>query len=149
MDTDNLKIESEMSIKNQNDLDLVARWILELSAELNVNVVAFYGEMGSGKTTLIAEIARLMEVEQTPSSPTFALVNDYSNADGLVIHHFDFYRIESPAEVYDLGYQDYFYSDNLCLLEWPELIEDLLPENTLRIRIKVSGEHSREYSLVN
>ncbi len=148
MDTQALKIEREMSIKNQNDLDMVARWILELTAELNTNVVAFYGEMGSGKTTLIAEIARLMEVDQTPSSPTFALVNDYSNVEGSVIHHFDFYRINSPSEVFDLGYQDYFYSENLCLLEWPELIEQLLPEATLRIKIKVAGEHSREYSVL-
>lgn len=139
--------ENEISIKGLSDLEDVALWILEKVKQQQANVVALYGEMGSGKTTLIAQIAHLKKVTQTPSSPTFALINDYSNADGEVIHHFDFYRIKTLEEAYDLGYQDYFYSGNLCLVEWPELVEELLPENTLSVQIIATSENSRTYKV--
>ncbi|MFI3294691.1 MAG: tRNA (adenosine(37)-N6)-threonylcarbamoyltransferase complex ATPase subunit type 1 TsaE [Rikenellaceae bacterium] len=145
---DGQTIEREIAIKNVSDIDDVALWVLDLVRQRGCNVVAFYGEMGSGKTTLIGEIARQKRVTQTPSSPTFALVNDYSNEAGEVIHHFDFYRIENPLEVYDMGYQEYFYTEDLCLLEWPELIEELLPEDVLKIRITITGDHSREYRTI-
>lgn len=113
-----------------------------------VNVVAFYGEMGSGKTTLISNLCRQLGVIQTPSSPTFALVNGYTTEGGEEIFHFDFYRIKKLEEVYDLGYDEYVYSGNLCLMEWPELVESLLPQDTLRIKIDVIDESKRKFSIM-
>ena len=90
-------------------------------------VFAFYGKMGAGKTTFVKAICEELGVEDVITSPTFALVNEYTAGNGDSIYHFDFYRIKKIDEVYDMGYEDYFYSGNLCFLEWPELIEDLLP----------------------
>ncbi|MCC8035181.1 MAG: tRNA (adenosine(37)-N6)-threonylcarbamoyltransferase complex ATPase subunit type 1 TsaE [Rikenellaceae bacterium] len=98
-------------------------------------VAAFYGPMGAGKTTLIREIARRLGVEDTVTSPTFAIVNAYSTREGRPVYHFDFYRIDSPGEAFDLGYEEYFYGGDPCLIEWPEKIETLLPENTLSVII--------------
>jgi tRNA threonylcarbamoyladenosine biosynthesis protein TsaE len=103
-------------------------------------IVALYGPMGAGKTTLIKEIAEQLGVEDTVSSPTFSIVNQYMLPDGGFIYHFDFYRIDKPEEVYDIGYEEYFASGDLCLLEWPEKIESLLPPDTLRITITPSAE---------
>lgn len=106
-------------------------------------VVAFFGEMGAGKTTLIREICEQLGVSDTVTSPTFALVNHYMSGDGSDIYHFDFYRIEKLEEAYDLGYDEYFDSGALCLVEWPEKIEQLLPPETLKVNIKVTGPESR------
>lgn len=92
-------------------------------------VFAFYGKMGAGKTTFVKAICEELGVEDVITSPTFALVNEYTAGNGDPIYHFDFYRIKKIDEVYDMGYEDYFYGGNLCFLEWPELIEDLLPED--------------------
>ena len=102
----------------------------------NHSVVAFYGPMGAGKTTLIREICLQMGVTDNVTSPTFALVNQYRTQEGEHINHFDFYRINKLEEVFDLGYEEYFDSGDLCLIEWPEKIEELLPENTLSIHIE-------------
>lgn len=99
------------------------------------DVVAFYGKMGAGKTTLIKELCKQLGVIDVVNSPTFSLVNEYHTENGETIYHFDFYRINKLEEVYDFGYEEYFYSGNLCLIEWPELIEPLLPENTLKLQI--------------
>lgn len=104
-------------------------------------VVAFFGPMGAGKTTLIKEIALQLGVSDPVTSPTFALVNQYPTAAGKTIYHFDFYRIDRVEEAFDLGYEEYFYGGDLCLIEWPEKIEPLLPPDTLRIEIAVDPEN--------
>lgn len=104
-------------------------------------VFAFYGEMGAGKTTIIKEICRQLGVKENEmSSPTFALINEYRSAEGIQVFHFDFYRIKDEAEVFDLGYEDYFYSGNYCFIEWPEKIPNILPANCVKVQIKVEGE---------
>ena len=99
------------------------------------DIFAFYGKMGSGKTTFIKSLCEELGVEDTINSPTFAIVNEYEDRDANTIFHFDFYRIKSLAEVYNMGYEEYFYSNAYCFLEWPELIEELLPEEHIRVDI--------------
>ena len=106
-------------------------------------VVAFYGKMGAGKTTFIKAICEELGVEDIITSPTFALVNEYTAGNGAPVYHFDFYRIKRLDEVYDMGYEDYFYGGNLCLLEWPELIEDILPDDAMRVSIMEQEDGSR------
>jgi tRNA threonylcarbamoyladenosine biosynthesis protein TsaE len=113
----------------------------------NRKIVALYGNMGAGKTTLIKAICYEMRVNENVTSPTFSLVNEYKTSDNQTIYHFDFYRINNISEVYDLGYEEYFYSGELCFIEWPEMIEELLPENTLRIYIKVLDNNRREITM--
>ncbi|MDR2027705.1 MAG: tRNA (adenosine(37)-N6)-threonylcarbamoyltransferase complex ATPase subunit type 1 TsaE [Prevotellaceae bacterium] len=110
-------------------------------------IIALYGNMGAGKTTLIKAICHEAGVGESVTSPTFSLVNEYKTFDNKTVYHFDFYRINSIAEVYDLGYEEYFYSGELCFIEWPEMIEELLPENTLRIYIKVLDNNKREITV--
>ena len=99
--------------------------------------------VGAGKTTFVKAICEELGVEDVITSPTFALVNEYTAGNGDPIYHFDFYRIKKIDEVYDMGYEDYFYSGNLCFLEWPELIEDLLPEDCTKVTITVEEDGSR------
>lgn len=108
------------------------------------NVFAFYGKMGVGKTTFIKAICECLEVEDVITSPTFAIVNEYySNKLQDSIYHFDFYRIKKLEEVYDMGYEDYFYSHRLCFLEWPELVEELLPKDAVKVTIAEQEDGSR------
>ena len=106
-------------------------------------VFAFYGKMGAGKTTFTKAICEVLGVKDVITSPTFAIVNEYTDREGQPIYHFDFYRIKKLEEVYDMGYEDYFYSNHLCLLEWPELIEDILPENTIKVSIEEQPDGTR------
>ena len=107
-------------------------------------VFAFYGKMGAGKTTFVKAICECLGVDDVITSPTFAIVNEYTSATtGDAIYHFDFYRIKKLEEVYDMGYEDYFYSGSLCFLEWPELIEDLLPEDATKVTIEETADGSR------
>ena len=107
-------------------------------------IFAFYGKMGAGKTTFIKAICEQLGVEDVITSPTFAIVNEYlSTTTGEQIFHFDFYRVKKIEEVYDMGYEDYFYSGALCFIEWPELIEDLLPEDTVKVRIEETTDGGR------
>ena len=110
-------------------------------------VVAFRGEMGAGKTTLIREIAAVLGATDTVTSPTFAIVNQYKGANNRRIYHFDFYRIDDIREAYDFGYEEYFYSGDLCLVEWPEKIESLLPDDAMNVRIDVPDEDERVISI--
>ena len=105
-------------------------------------VFAFYGKMGAGKTTFIKAICEALGVDDVITSPTFAIVNEYTAEDGPV-YHFDFYRIKKLEEVYDMGFEDYFYSGVLCLIEWPELIEDVLPEDAVKVSITENTDGSR------
>lgn len=130
-----------LKINSVNDLPEAADAILET---LNGrSIVAFWGEMGAGKTTLIRALCDRLGVADTVTSPTFALVNEYHTEAGTPIYHFDFYRINRIEEVFDFGYEEYFYSGDLCLIEWPEKIEGLLPEETLSVRILITGDDSR------
>jgi len=107
-------------------------------------LIAFYAPMGAGKTTFTTAVCKALGVqEDAVSSPTFAIVNEYRGAGGRPVFHFDFYRIENPAEALDIGLYDYLDSGHLCLMEWPENVEDLLPEETLKIQIKVLPDGSR------
>lgn len=111
-------------------------------------VFAFYGKMGAGKTTFVKAICEELGVEDTITSPTFAIVNEYrSDLAGELIYHFDFYRIKKLDEVYDMGYEDYFYSGAICFIEWPELIEELLPGNTVKVSIEEHESGEREVIL--
>ena len=114
-------------------------------------VFAFYGSMGAGKTTFIKAVCEQLGVEDVITSPTFAIVNEYSlpcggRLEGSVFH-FDFYRIKRLDEVYDMGYEDYFYSGSLCFIEWPELIEELLPDDAVRVIINEQPDGSRIVSM--
>ena len=108
------------------------------------NVYAFYGKMGAGKTTFIKALCETLGVKDVITSPTFSLINEYTDGKGNSIYHFDFYRIKKLEEVYDMGYEDYFYSGNLCLLEWPELIEEILPENVIKVTIEEQADGTRK-----
>ena len=111
------------------------------------DVVLLDGEMGAGKTTLIREIAAQLGATDTVTSPTFAIVNQYKGKGGRRIHHFDFYRINDVREAYDFGYEEYFYSGDLCLVEWPEKIEQLLPDNVMTVRITVDSDTARTFEI--
>jgi hypothetical protein len=100
--------------------------------------------MGAGKTTFIKAICEELGVSDVITSPTFALVNEYTAGNGAAIYHFDFYRIKKLEEVYDMGYEDYFYGGNLCFLEWPELIEEILPEDATKVTITEEADGSRK-----
>lgn len=109
-------------------------------------VFAFYGGMGAGKTTFIKAVCEQLGVKDAVTSPTFAIVNEYASDLGPV-YHFDFYRIKNLGEVMDLGFEDYAYSGNLCLMEWPELIEDLLPDNTVNVHIAETSNGMRTVTI--
>lgn len=119
-----------------------------LSHKKKSNVYAFYGKMGAGKTTFIKALCEELGVDDVITSPTFAIVNEYTSGEGDPIYHFDFYRIKKLEEVYDMGYEDYFYSGNLCFLEWPELIEEILPEDVVKVEIKVKEGGHREITVL-
>ncbi|MDE6173081.1 MAG: tRNA (adenosine(37)-N6)-threonylcarbamoyltransferase complex ATPase subunit type 1 TsaE, partial [Bacteroides sp.] len=121
----------------------------EFIAAMGDNTVfAFYGKMGAGKTTFVKALCHELGVEDVVTSPTFAVINEYrSEIAGELIYHFDFYRIKKLEEVYDMGYEDYFYSGALCFIEWPELIEELLPGNTVCVTIEEQEDGSRKLTM--
>ena len=124
----------EIIIKSLEDIDEAARTFAANMGDSRV--FAFYGSMGAGKTTFIKALCCHMGVDDVITSPTFSIVNEYHRAGGSgIIYHFDFYRIKRLDEVYDMGYEEYFYSGSPCFIEWPELIEDLLPEDAVKVTI--------------
>ena len=114
------------------------------SSDLQSNIFAFFGQMVAGKTTFITALCKELGVSDTVNSPTFTIVNEYRAAKGFPVYHFDFYRINKLSEAYDLGLDEYFGGEGLCLIEWPEKIEEILPEDAVRIEIKVNEDGSRE-----
>ena len=124
----------KVEIHSIEQLPEVARKLLEVFRD--DRFFAFFGKMGVGKTTLIKEICATLGVEDNVCSPTFAIVNEYSDREGEPVYHFDFYRLKSVAEAYDIGYEEYFYSGCYCFTEWTEKIEELLPERYVRVEIE-------------
>ncbi|MEE1120927.1 MAG: tRNA (adenosine(37)-N6)-threonylcarbamoyltransferase complex ATPase subunit type 1 TsaE [Prevotella sp.] len=133
-----------LTITNIDNINITVKKFISAIGENKV--IAFYGKMGAGKTTFIKALCEELGVRDVITSPTFAIVNEY-NASTQSIFHFDFYRIKKIEEVYDMGYEDYIYSGNLCLIEWPELIEELLPEDTLRVTIEQNADNTRTITL--
>jgi len=128
----------EIIINNIDEIGIAAQQFVD---EMGENTVfAFYGKMGAGKTTFIKAVCETLGVTDVINSPTFAIVNEYEAGDGNPIYHFDFYRIKKEQEVLDIGYEDYVYSGCVCFMEWPELIEDLLPDDVVRVTIE-EGEY--------
>ena len=135
----------QITIDSLADLPKVAELVLE---SLNGrNVVAFFAPMGAGKTTLISTRMESLGSEDIVTSPTFALVNQYYTAEREPVYHFDFYRINSINEAFDMGYEEYFYSGDLCLVEWPEKVEQLLPDDTMVIKIEILDENTRRFTI--
>lgn len=149
----------EITVPDTGSLVLAARQFVG-EAMGRRRVVAFYGRMGAGKTTFIKAVCEVMGVEDTVTSPTFAIVNEYLTLPSLsgeaaategiplagtrrAVYHFDFYRVKDVHEAYDIGCEEYFYSGCPCFIEWPEVVEELLPEDTVRVRIEVLGNGSR------
>lgn len=131
----------QIRIESLERIHEAAREFIEKKGE--GKVFAFYGKMGAGKTTFIKAVCEELGVADVITSPTFAIVNEYTDGKGNPLYHFDFYRIKKLEEVYDMGYEDYFDSGCLCFLEWPELIEELLPEDAVKVTITEEEDGSR------
>ena len=135
-----------ITIKDLDHIDEAAREFMGLMGD--DTVFAFYGKMGAGKTTFVKALCKQLGVEEEVNSPTFAIINEYrSEPTAELISHFDFYRIKKVEEVYDLGYEDYFYSGALCFIEWPELVEELLPLDAKKVTITENGDGSRTITI--
>lgn len=138
-------MKHEIVIKSLEDIDEAAQKFIEETA--GHTIIAFYAPMGAGKTTFTTAICRRLGVkEDAVSSPTFAIVNEYKTTSGSSVFHFDFYRIKNVEEAFDIGFYDYVDSGNLCIIEWPENVEDILPEETLKVTIAVMPDESRVIS---
>ena len=138
-------MDHEIVIKSLEDIDRAAEEFLREIGDRKL--IAFYAPMGAGKTTFITAICRRLSIkEDAVSSPTFAIVNEYRTLSGESVFHFDFYRITKDSEALDIGFYDYIDSGCLCLMEWPENIEGLLPDETLRVRITVAPDQARTIS---
>ncbi|MBB2146236.1 tRNA (adenosine(37)-N6)-threonylcarbamoyltransferase complex ATPase subunit type 1 TsaE [Pedobacter sp. LMG 31464] len=129
-----------ISINSVAELNTVAEQLLAFAN--GEKFFVFEGEMAAGKTTFIKTFCKVLGVEDVVSSPTFSIVNEYESANGLV-YHFDFYRIKNLQEAYDIGYEEYFYSGDYCLIEWPQKIEELLPEHYIKVEIMITGDTTR------
>ncbi|MEJ5993863.1 tRNA (adenosine(37)-N6)-threonylcarbamoyltransferase complex ATPase subunit type 1 TsaE [Pedobacter sp. Du54] len=137
-----------ITIKDISELNSVAEALLTFAN--GEKFFVFEGEMAAGKTTLIKAFCSVLGVNDVVSSPTFSIVNEYSSANGLV-YHFDFYRLKNLQEAFDIGYEEYFYSNTYCLVEWPTKVQELLPEKYVKVEIRITGTDERAFSftLVN
>ena len=129
---------------NLTEISSIAKEVLTATKS---KILLFYGEMGVGKTTLIKEICKQLGVEDVAHSPTFSLVNEYHTKNNETVYHFDFYRITNEEEAYDMGFEDYFYTNNYCLIEWPENIKNLLPLGAVEIHLSVTTNQQRNIQL--
>ena len=127
-------MELNFEINNENELDYISKEIIE---KFKSKVFLFYGEMGVGKTAFIKSICRHLNVIDVVSSPTFSIVNEYINDQDEFVYHFDFYRTNNKNEIFDIGYEEYLFSDSFCFIEWPERLENLLPNKYLEIKMKL------------
>jgi len=127
-----------------NQLPQIAEQIID---EASNKILLFYGEMGVGKTTLIKEIVKQLEIDDVVTSPTFSLVNEYKSRKGEIIYHFDFYRINSEEEAMDIGIDEYFESNHWCLIEWPENIKNIVPLNAVEIYISLNDDKTRSIQI--
>ena len=132
---------TEIIINGVEDLPRAAKVFLEKKGD--ASIIAFYGAMGAGKTTFITSLCRTLGVKDDVNSPTFTIVNEYRSSAGEPVYHFDFYRINRLSEAMDIGLYEYFDSGSLCLIEWPEMIEELLPEETLKVQILTDDARTR------
>lgn len=132
-----------IKIASTNELKSVAEQLLAYAK--GEKFFVFEGEMAAGKTTLIKAFCATLGVEDVVSSPTFSIVNEYEGKNST-IYHFDFYRLKTIQEAYDIGYEDYFYSGDYCLIEWPSKVEELLPERYIKVEIEITGESERVFS---
>lgn len=135
------RIEMKIFIKDKSHLPVAAKKLLKQAGEKKI--FAFYGSMGSGKTTIIKAICRVLGTTDIVSSPTFTLVNEYKTSNGESIYHIDFYRIKKKEEVFDFGVEEYLSGDSYCFMEWPGLVEEILPKGIVRIRITVDEKEQR------
>ena len=135
----------EIIIKDKRHLSVAARQLLKHAGEKKI--FAFYGSMGAGKTTIIKAVCELLGAVDIISSPTFTLVNEYRTSGGETLYHIDFYRIKKQEEVYDFGIEEYLTGDSYCFMEWPELIEEILPPETVIVRISVNENEQRTLSI--
>ena len=132
----------QITVQSESELAQAARTFVQAMDQ--ATVFAFYGKMGAGKTTFIKALCEALGVSDVVNSPTFSIVNEYrSDTTGELVYHFDFYRIEKLEEVYDMGYEDYFYSGALCFIEWPELVEELLPGDAVKVTVTEVEDGSR------
>ena len=130
-----------ITIPSLEDYDQAAEKFLQLAT--GKTVIAFSGELGAGKTTFIQSLCRVLGVSSEVNSPTFSLINEYFTEDGSSIFHFDLYRIEDPTELFDMGYEEYFFSGNPCFIEWPEKASHLIPEDALHVEVRVLSNMTR------
>ncbi|HKM94283.1 MAG TPA: tRNA (adenosine(37)-N6)-threonylcarbamoyltransferase complex ATPase subunit type 1 TsaE [Prolixibacteraceae bacterium] len=135
-----------IELKSISDIEKAASQFIKNMGQNKV--FAFYGEMGAGKTTFIKAICRALGVNENITSPTFALINEYSTKNGDPIYHFDCYRLKNLAEAYDIGAEEYFYSNHICFIEWPEKIEELLPTKRADVTISIKKNQCREIVII-
>lgn len=138
-----------IKIADLSDINRAAQEFIQYISQSDAqsNIFAFYGHMGAGKTTFVTALCKALGVEDTVNSPTFTIVNEYKAAKGFPIYHFDFYRINKLQEAYEIGIDEYFSGDGLCFIEWPEKIEELLPEDIIKVTITPTEDGAREVKI--
>jgi ATPase, YjeE family len=139
-----------ITIKSLADIENAATEFINYisNSDIQSNIFAFYAPMGAGKTTFIKALCSVLGVKDVVNSPTFTIVNEYRAAKGFPIYHFDFYRINNVNEALDIGLQEYFSSEGLCLIEWPEKISDILPEDVVKVKITVDSNDNRILEII-
>lgn len=138
-------MENKIEISSLDQIREAAAKFVKLMGEKKVYV--FYGKMGAGKTTFIKAICEELGVTDVINSPTFAIINEYEDGKGQPIYHFDFYRINKEEEAFDFGYEDYFYSGNVCFIEWPEMVANLIPQDAIEVHIEEKEDGGREVTI--
>ena len=135
-------MQNRIVFRNLSEIESAAASFLEKIGRYKV--IALYGSMGAGKTTFTKALCKVMGVTDGVNSPTFSIINEYMRPDGAPVYHFDFYRIDKLEEAFDIGFEEYIYSGELCIIEWPEKVEQILPYDTLKVQISVLDDDSRE-----